>query len=260
MSSLYKDNPIGRFDDRAQAYAQHRPDYPDAALDSIITTCRLGPQSLLVEVGSGTGIASRQFAGRGIPVLGLEPNDQMRAQAEAATPTGGTCPPRYQSGTAEATGLPDASADAVLAAQAFHWFEPETALREFCRILRPDGWVVLMWNERDESDPFTRAYGDVLRTVRDTGRVESDRAHGGASLLQSPLFCHGRRLDFPHRQQLDEEGLLGRAFSASYIPAGGSEGEAVAGRLRDVFARFEREGQVALRYTTSVYLGQKSNP
>jgi SAM-dependent methyltransferase len=257
MSDLSRQNPTGRFTGLAELYARCRPDYPGAALNHIRTQCRLGPQSLLVDVGCGTGIASRLFAARGIRVLGIEPNAEMRARAEATPPLPGSPLPQYRDGRAEATGLPDGSADVVLAAQAFHWFEPAPALQEFHRILKPAGWVALMWNERDESDSFTAAYGAAFRAVAGTAVLERSRARAGEVLLDSPLFEDTSRVSFLHTQELNEESLLGRAFSASYAPKDPDEAARFAGALRHVFARYQQEGQVIIRYQATVYLGRR---
>src|SRR5262245_6225019 len=150
MSDLSSFNPQGRFTGLAELYAQCRPDYPEKAVDFIVAHSGLAAGSLLVDVGCGTGISSRPFVQRGIQVIGIEPNADMRARA-VAEPVPAGCPaPEYRAGQAEATGLPDACAAVVLTAQAFHWFERDTALREFRRILKPGGWTVLVWNERDE--------------------------------------------------------------------------------------------------------------
>jgi SAM-dependent methyltransferase len=213
--------------------------------------------TLLVDVGCGTGISTRQFAARGVPVVGVEPNDEMRRRAEAvAAPPGGPAP-RYHKGKGEATGLPDGVAKAVLAAQAFHWFDADAALREFARILQPNGWVVLLWNERDESDPFTAAYGAVIRTAPEAAAVEQPRQRAGEPLLTHPLFTGGERLDFRHEQELDEDGVLGRAFSASYAPREPEAAEAFAAALRRVFREYQQAGKVRIVYRTSVYLAQK---
>src|SRR5205823_3410773 len=153
---------------------------------------------------------------------------------------------------AEATGLADGSVDVALAAQAFHWFEPIAALREFQRILKPRGWVVLVWNERDETDPCTAAFGTVVGGTKDAARVEKSRVLADQPLLVSELFNDGECRLFINEQELDEEGLLGRAFSASYAPKDPVQIEAHTAALRAVFARFQQAGKVVLRYQTSV--------
>lgn len=251
-------NPTGRFSGLADIYAKHRPDYPAAAIDFILAHCGLAAGALVIDVGCGTGISSRQLAERGLRVIGIEPNADMRKQAESFSrdPKGSAL--EYREGTAEATGIGDSSADAVLAAQAFHWFDPEPTLREFCRILKPCGWVVLMWNERDESDPFTAAFGDVIRTARDATAVEAPRPRSGNVLLTHPLFTQGERVLFKHEQMMDEEGMLGRAFSMSFSPKSEEEAAKFAAMLREVFGQFQKEGKVVLRYETSVTVGRKT--
>jgi SAM-dependent methyltransferase len=257
MSDLNRLNPTGRFSGLAELYARCRPGYPADAIDHVIGRCGLGPASLLVDVGCGTGISARQFAARGVPVLGVEPNADMRARAEAEGGPPGAPVPRYRAGRAEATGLPDGAADVVLAAQAFHWFEPVSTLREFHRVLKPGGWVALMWNERDESDPFTAACGAVIRSASDAVGLEASRARAGEPLLVHPLFREGSRVAFGNSQEVDEDGLLGRAFSASYAPRDEAEAARFAGALRAVFARHQQHGRAALRYQTTVYLARR---
>jgi SAM-dependent methyltransferase len=257
MAELSERNPTGRFTGLAEGYARHRPDYPAAALDFIMAHCGLGRGALLVDVGSGTGISSRLFAVRGVRVIGIEPNAEMRTRAEAEALPAGVPAPEYRDGRAEATGLADQSGDAVLCAQAFHWFEPAATLAEFQRILKPGGWVVLVWNERDEADPFTAEYGKVIRSVPEASGVEGPRGRAGEPLLTSPLFRNALRRDFAHEQPLDEEGVLGRAFSASYAPRAPAQAEAFAAGLRAVFSRHQQAGKVVLRYVTSVTVGQR---
>ena len=154
-------NSVGRFAGLASLYDRHRPDYSRPAIEFILARCGLAPEKRLADVGCGTGIATRAFAAAGLEVIGIEPNAEMRRQAESL-PLQPPIAPVYRDGRAEATGLPDAWADAVVAAQAFHWFDPNTALPEFIRILRPGGWIVLMWNEPDISDPFAASYVRLL--------------------------------------------------------------------------------------------------
>jgi ubiquinone/menaquinone biosynthesis C-methylase UbiE len=257
MHDVSRYRPTERFSGLSDLYSRHRPTYPTAALDFIQARCGLGPGTLLVDVGCGTGISSRLFAARAVPVVGIEPNDDMRAQAEATPPPSDGSAPEYRKGTAEATGLPDGCATAVLAAQAFHWFDAPAALREFRRILRPGGHVALAWYERDEDDACTAAFGAVMRTGPGAGAVEGKRGRSGAALLQNPLFEGGERATFRHEQEMDEEGLLGRAFSASYAPREPAAVAVFTERLREVFAAHQRDGKVTLRYVTSVYLARR---
>jgi SAM-dependent methyltransferase len=257
MSELSQQNPLGRFSRLAETYAKHRPSYPAAVIDFIIEKCALGPRSVLADIGSGTGISSRLFGARGIPVVGVEPNAEMRQQASAEPVSADSARIDYCGGAAEATGFADRSVDAVVAAQAFHWFQADVAFAEFRRILKPSGWLILMWNERDETDPFTAAYGDVIRTAPDTAAVEAPRAKAGEALRTSALFHRYERVLFRNQQIVDESGMLGRAFSASYAPKDPVAAAAFAEALRHVFAQFQRDGHVALQYITSVYLAQR---
>src|SRR5262249_15172808 len=118
-------------------------------------------------------------------------------------------------------------------------------------------WGALLWNERDESDPFTAACGAVIRSSRDAAALELSRGRAGEGLLVSPLFQHGSRVAFANSQELDEDGLLGRACSASYAPRGPAGVEALAAALREVFGRFQQGGGAVLRYEASLYLARR---
>lgn len=250
------EDPKERFGNLAEIYARHRPNYPAAALDFIAARAGLVAGSDVVDVGSGTGILSRQLAARAYRVVGVEPNEEMRRRAESEAARGDVPPVRYVAGSAEATGLPDGSADAVIAGQAFHWFRAGEALAEFRRVLRHGGWAALLWNERDPSDSFTRDYGLVIRSAVGAAEIEGRRARAGQALLDSALFEARERATFSHRQTVDEEGLIGRALSASYAPREGTEGQRFIAALRALFAAHQKGGRVTIGYETSVFLGR----
>jgi SAM-dependent methyltransferase len=254
MAELSKNDPLQRFTGMAGIYARCRPSYPAAALDYILEQCGLGPGKVLVDVGCGTGIATRQFAARGVRVLGIEPNDDMRRQAEAEPQFRSTID--YRAGRAESTGLPDASADAVLAAQAFHWFDAQVALCEFKRILKPGGWVVILRNERNENDTATAAYGKIIGGTKEAVGIEGPRRKAAIPLQQTALFGRKQERHFEHAQLVDEDGLLGRAFSASYAPKEAAAAQQFATDLRQVFARFQKDGRFRISYVTSVDVAQ----
>jgi SAM-dependent methyltransferase len=230
MSNSSHWNPTGRFTGLAELYAKHRPAYPAEALDYLASRGGWTAETLVVDVGCGTGIASRLLAQRGVQVVGVEPNADMRAQAEAEDACSRAVRPSYRDGRAEATGLPGACADAVVAAQAFHWFEPEAALREFHRILKPRGWTGLLWNLRDETDPFTAAYGEVIRSLSEVAGVERAHAESGVALLDCPLFQERESLGRGRRPRTGLFGVLRAAGGA----AGGAIRGGAAGRLPPV--------------------------
>jgi SAM-dependent methyltransferase len=244
-----------RFTGLAQIYARCRPAYPAAAIDFLLQHCQLEPGAVLVDLGCGTGISARQFAARGMRVLGIEPNADMRRQAETESIAGLSI--EIRDGRSEHTGLADDSADAVLAAQAFHWFDHDAALREAHRILRPHGWMAVLFNERDERDPATAAYGATVGGTREAAGVEGPRRLACQALGRSHFFHRAEQRLFEHGQTVDEEGMLGRAFSASYAPREPAERVAFAAALRDVFARFQQDGAFRIKYVTSVDVAQR---
>ena len=250
-------DPTQRFTGLAAGYAQFRPTYPEPAVEYVMTKCGLARDRILVDVGCGTGISSRIFAGRGLRVIGIEPNAEMRAQAEVQRMPPEVAPPTYRDGRAENTGLDAGSADAVLAAQSFHWFDPTLALDEFHRILRPKGWVILLWNTRDPKDAFTATYSELVWSCTDRATTKGIREGSKDALHRSQLFQALPPTSFPNNQVLDEAGLLGRAFSASYAPKGGPRAEAYAAALHALFRQHARLGSVVLRYQTEVYLAQR---
>jgi SAM-dependent methyltransferase len=257
MSDISRLRPTTRFNGLAALYARCRPTYPDTAIDFIIAHCALGPDALVLDVGSGTGIASRLFASRGIRVVGIEPNVDMRAQAEHELVPAPGLPPSYRDGRAETTGLAPGSVNTIVVAQAFHWFDPGPTLAEFHRILKPGGWVALMWNDHDVADTVMVAYDELSLTVPDAAAVDATRSGDAGALLASYLFTSVERRIFPNAQTLDLESFLGRAFSASWAPReAGAAGRYEAG-LSQIFTRFERQGRVTLRYRTAVYIGQR---
>lgn len=244
-------NPTGRFSDRADDYRRYRPSYPSDAIDAILEGLAAG-SLVAADIGAGTGIASVLLAGRGVRVLAVEPNPAMRSAAPAH--------PRIEwiDGSAEATTLAGASVGLVLCAQAYHWFRPAEALVEFSRILVPHGRAALMWNDRDDADPLTAAYGDAIRDAadKDPGFFDHTRAE---TFMSSGLFRGQRRLVFPSAQPLDRAGLIGRALSASYIPKAGARHDRLLSALSALHAAFaDTRGDVHLRYHTQVFLAEKA--
>lgn len=245
-----------RFTGRVESYVKYRPSYPRAILDLLAADCGLTSSSVVADVGSGTGILSTLFLENGNHVFGVEPNPEMRAAAEELLGDH----PRFTSvaGTAEATTLDDASVDLIVAAQAFHWFDPRRSRVEFERILRSGGWVALVWNlRRKDATQFLAAYERLLEAHRtDHGEIEIWRQDAN---LAETLFGpdHFSSVTFDNEQVLDLDGLKGRLSSASYIPARGEPGsEAMLREAERIFNEHQTEGRVLIEYDTKVYYGR----
>lgn len=258
--------PVDRFSDRAKEYAASRPDYP-AALGEAIgrygglmagldIRASTRDARTVADIGSGTGISSRLLLDLGCRVIGVEPNAAMRAVSERELAD----EPRFTAvaGTAEATTLPDASVDMVVAGQAFHWFDPVPTRDEFRRILKPGGAVALFWNIRATSGtPLLDDYEALLREFGGDYHA-TDTRHEQAWKNVSVILGPDHRFEtFPHAQHLDRAGLRARVESSSYMPlAGSARYPAMVGAIDAIFDRHQVDGVVTIPYTTRVYLGR----
>lgn len=249
-------SPTTRFSDRVDAYVRHRPSYPADVLETLRREAGLGVAAEVADIGSGTGIFSALLLPHCARVFGVEPNGEMRAAAEKRF----AGEPRFASvaATAEATGLPDASVDLVAAAQAFHWFDTAACRREFARILRPAGFVALVWNEREVSaTPFLADYEALLRRhatdYAQVNHVNTD-ARKVAEFFAPAGFTMAH---FPHGQRCDFEALKGRLLSSSYAPnVGHPRHEPMLAELRALFDRHAENGAVEILYSTNLYFGR----
>lgn len=244
-----------RFSDRVADYVRYRPRYPAAALDVLRDAVGLTPSWTIADVGSGTGFSAEPFIAAGHVVYAVEPNPAMRSAAVALF---GACPELHSvDGTAEDTTLRGASVDLVVAGQAFHWFDPPAARREFARILRGERWTALLWNTRQtDTTPFLRAYEDLIRTFgTDYGAVRHD--HLDPDVLAAFFGGPYERRVLPNAQVLDFEALSGRLRSSSYVPAAGQAGhDEMLRALRTIFDAHATRGTVSLLYDLEVYTGR----
>jgi len=212
--------------------------------------CSLRPESLVADIGFGTGLFTRLLLENGNCVIGVEPNADMRGAGEE-------CLRDFQNfrpvnGTAEATTLESQSLDFVTAAQAAHWFDRDKSLAEFRRILKPGGYLVLLWNDRlVEAAGFNRDYEQlVLRFGTDYAEVK--RRDAAASHFFREIPCVKKVL--PNHQSLDFEGLKGRLLSSSYSPHPGEPSyEIMLGDLHRLFEKYQRAGRVQMEYDTKMY-------
>ena len=246
----------GRFSTRVADYVKYRPGYPPAVLRLLEEECGLDSASVVADVGSGTGLLSELFLRNGNRVYGVEPNREMRGAGERLL----AAYANFVSvdGRAEGTTLDDRSVDFVTAGQAFHWFDPPRARREFMRILRPGGWVVLVWNDRSTAGtPLLEDYERLLLEYG-TDYKEVSVKYAEESMLAA-LYGPGeiRTQSFDNEQVFDLEGLRGRLTSSSYSPQPGHpDFDPMMRELESIFRRHEREGRVVVSYDTKVFYGR----
>jgi ubiquinone/menaquinone biosynthesis C-methylase UbiE len=223
----------------AATYERARPSYAPAAVAALVDEVALGPATTVVDLGAGTGKFSRLVAASGARVVAVEPVRAMRELIPAGV--------EALDGTAEAIPVPDAAAAAVVAAQAFHWFEEQAALREIHRVLRPGGALALVRNRRDTDDPVQRSFEEILARHRAHSSLERPLA------LHSPLFASGELRTYPHEHELAREDLVALAASETSIALLDDEPRTAA------LAEFERLAgtlpeRVRLRYVTELLL------
>jgi len=244
-----------RFSDRVENYVRYRPGYPAEVVELLEREAGLSADSVVADIGSGTGISAEMMLKAGFSVIGVEPNGPMREAAERLLADH----PKFTSlnGSAQETSLPDQSVDLVLAAQAFHWFAGEKTRAEFSRILRPGGKIALLWNVRlVDTTPFLRDYEALLmRYGTDYNTVRHETID---SKILGGFFARLYTLHkFPNVQTLDYDGLEGRLLSSSYAPAPGHPNhDSMIGELKRIFDLYQHGGTVSIDYITEVYLGE----
>jgi SAM-dependent methyltransferase len=254
-------NPTLRFSNRVADYVLYRPRYPHGVLDVLRDRLGLVPESIVADIGSGTGFLAELFLANGNPVYGIEPNREMREAGERLL----TDYPNFTSidATAEATTLADSSVDFVTAGQAFHWFDPERAKAEFRRILKPGGHIALVWNQRQVgSSPFLVAYEELLRAYADDyddvchrAMAANDEGRLREFFAPDPM---GVEVIPEHIQRFDFDGLKGRLLSSSYMPTEGDPRYVpMIAALRSIFDRFQSDGAVRFEYDTMIYYDQR---
>ena len=249
-----------RFSDRVDNYVKYRPHYPEEVLDFLLKENIISENSIVADIGSGTGISAELFLKKGIKVFGIEPNEPMRHAAEIILKN-------YSEqglfvsvdATAEDTTLENNSVDIVVCAQAFHWFNNDWFKRECQRILKPNGFVVLMWNDRrTDSTDFLKVYEDFLQMFgTDYSKVNHKNTQEKSEF--DYFFGEGnyREESFYNYQDVNFEGLKGRVLSSSYMPnEGHKDFDFMIYCLKKIFTRYQENGLVRLDYDTKIYYGQ----
>lgn len=229
----------------ADRYERGRPDYPAAAIERIVSALDLRRGRTVLDLAAGTGKLTRLLVPTGANILAVEPVREMRAELEQRVRGIGIL-----AGTAEHIPLTDGFVDAVTVGQAFHWFDADAALGEIHRVLAPGGGVALIWNARDERQPLQAALSRIIDPLE--GDTPRRRQRDWKTLLaESGLFERTERVLFEHVQHVDEQAVVDRVLSISFIAAAPADvREDVERRVREV-----ARGATELPYMTELYVG-----
>ena len=253
---MAESDPTKRFSRTVENYQAYRPGYPSEILDFLKEKLGLQPNAAIADIGSGTGKLSKLFIENGNPTFAIEPNEAMRTAAEQLFSEISN----FQStnGTAERTGLEDDSIDFITAAQSFHWFRAKETRVEFQRILKNNGFVLLIWNKRmDEKSDFMKVYNDYLLEWATDYEATSLRKIDQEALTKFFEPNEFYREDFFHYQSFDFEGLKGRYLSCSYaFDPTHPKHDAAINVLSSIFERFQDDGNIKMWYRTEVYYGK----
>lgn len=254
MPSAQSD-PTQRFSSRVDKYVRYRPGYPQELLTVLENEAGLSKASVIADVGSGTGISTSFFLKNGNAVFAVEPNEKMRQAAEARL--NGIRGFTSVNGTAEHTTLEAAGVDLVVAAQAFHWFDKPAARKEFNRILKPGGQIVLLWNSRRiDSSPFLIEYEALIQKYATDYDCVNHKNLDETVFREffAPNGFHLMKLF--HTERMDQEHLRGRLLSASYMPGEDDPRyRPMLNELKHIFQKNESKGVVVMEYDTEVYMG-----
>ncbi len=249
-------DPTLRFSSRVENYVKYRPRYPRGVLETLQSECGLTSSSAVADIGSGAGALTELFLANGNTVFAVEPNREMREAAEGLLRK---CPGfRSVAGRAEATNLEAQSVDFAVVGQAFHWFNVQEARREFLRILKPSGWAMVVWNEREyRTTPFLIAYDRLLQ--RHAPEYAREKHRGVYDSGLADFFGTGRYVTraFSLTQAMDFAGVKGRLLSSSYAPEPGHPGhEPMISELFQIYQAHQVNGLVTFQYITQMYFSR----
>jgi ubiquinone/menaquinone biosynthesis C-methylase UbiE len=240
-----------RFSNRVDNYVRYRRGYPPTLIDFLRDECQLRPGSVVADVGSGTGQLAELFLRNGNLVYGIEPNREMRLAAERYLKDY----PRFWSieAMAESTTLNSHTVDVVAVGRAFHWFDFEKALCEFSRILKPEGWIVVVWLRRRMSSLFLVEFDELLKTYANEYQDLSQRRIRCINLLTERGFKQKTQQD---QNDLDFESLKGQTLSYSVTPEAGDPNYGLMMEaLSSLFRRHQRDARVTFEYDLVTYYG-----
>jgi len=243
---------VDRFTDRVVDYEKYRPNYPPEILAILNQRIGFNKDWLIADIGSGTGISSKLFVDNGNNIFGVEPNRAMREASIHHFKKSRNF--IAINASAEDTKIDDHCVDLIFAGQAFHWFDKERSKVEFERILKEDGHIVLVWNQRSPEDDFQQAYEDFLvahipeyKTV-----TQKNITDGQIEDFFKPRAF--QKLSLANEQTFDLKAFFGRVKSSSYFPNEESTSKTLFDGLTSLFEKYAVGNKLLFKYQTDVYI------
>jgi ubiquinone/menaquinone biosynthesis C-methylase UbiE len=249
-SELATLQPTKRFSNRVENYVRYRPSYPDDIVPFLEANLKLKQEHRVADIGSGTGLFAEILLKKGYNVICIEPNEEMRQAAEKKLRQYAGFTSRNHS--AEQTGLRSHSVDLITVAQAFHWIDAVAAKKEFERILKPGGHIVIAYNLRLTNTPFLEGYDELKKRFAIEANINNRPGKDSLEKFFQPYPMN--MASFSNVQHLDFDSLKGQLLSASYIPLPGHPMyDTMISSLVQLFVAFNENGFIKMQYETKLY-------
>jgi len=244
-----------KFTGKAAVYSKYRPTYPSDFIDYLYTQTGFTKESVIADIGAGTGIFSELLAGRKSNVICVEPNEDMLNAAKQNLKDFPKC--EFVNKSAENTGISDNSVDFVTVAQAFHWFDAENFKTECKRILKENGAVILVWNIRIESDELTLRTAEINKKYCRDFTGFSGGINNDLSKIEKFFNNNYEIQEFQNDLIFDEDGFIGRNLSSSYAPKESDANYKIyIEEMRKIFNEYGKDGKVTVLNVTRCYIGK----
>jgi ubiquinone/menaquinone biosynthesis C-methylase UbiE len=243
---------------KAITYAKSRPDYAPGAFAAFQSVAKLPRQSVVLDVGSGTGMLTRHLLDHYDTVYALEPTQEMRRVAEDDLIDQSGF--RSLAGKAEDIPLPDHSVDLIAVGQAIHWFQPDAALPEFQRVAKPNTWLLLA-HIKSLDEALNKAIGEIFKD--EYGCLPLDEHPPSNQVPNSYYFANGKHdtLQFPHTSEESWERFLGGISSAAYAPDWvHPRYKKFVHAVRKIFENFSQNNLLKWEIATEISFGLLAQP
>lgn len=246
---------VDRFSNKAEKYELYRPEYPEGSISKILKLCEISNNKVkIADIGFGTGKFTKLLLDKGFTVYAIEPNEQMRAIAENKFINYDNF--NSINRTAETTGLEDNSISIITVAQAFHYFDLDKVKKEFKRILKLEGKVVLLWNFRSRESNFIKEYENIIYNLHSSKIKPTHAQDNMTDKLFKDFFTNYKITNISNVQEFDFDSLWGRTLSNNHMPNENEpEYQELYNDLKKLFNKYQKDGKILFEYRTQIVVG-----